>query len=108
MAALVTVCLCAALLVAGPVRPAAAVSAGEIEDAGLFFSGEGGDLQTAPLVHTDAYLKVTGIILRAQITQEFFNPSDDWVEGIYFFPLPETGAVDHLRMIVGTRIVDIR
>ncbi|HEY7532898.1 MAG TPA: marine proteobacterial sortase target protein, partial [Nitrospiraceae bacterium] len=31
---------------------------------------------------------------------------DDWAEGIYVFPLPDTAAVDHLRMKVGERIIE--
>jgi Ca-activated chloride channel homolog len=62
----------------------------------------------APLLKTDVKFSVTGVIARATLTQEFFNPSrvkDDWAEGIYVFPLPETAAVDHLRMKVGDRTI---
>ena len=45
---------------------------------------------------------MTGIIARTKVTQIFTNPSTDWVEGIYVFPLPEDAAVDTLRMKVGT------
>ena len=30
---------------------------------------------------------------------------DDWVEAIYVYPLPEGGAVDTLKMVIGDRIV---
>src|SRR5205823_4243048 len=42
---------------------------------------------------------------RAKITQIFRNPTKDWVEAIYVYPLPEGGAVDTLRMVIGDRIV---
>ena len=54
-------------------------------------------------------IAVTGIIARATVRQEFTNPNQkkgDWLEGIYVFPLPETAAVDHLRMHVGERIIE--
>ena len=54
-------------------------------------------------------IAVTGIIARATVRQEFTNPSKkkgDLLEGIYVFPLPETAAVDHLRMKVGERIIE--
>jgi Ca-activated chloride channel family protein len=35
----------------------------------------------------------------------FTNPSREWLEGIYIFPLPADGAVDTLRMKVGDRVI---
>src|SRR5262245_30252388 len=57
----------------------------------------------APVLGTTVELRVTGIIARAKVTQIFTNPSREWVEGIYIFPLPEDAAVDTLRMKVGDR-----
>jgi len=74
----------------------------------LFKSSDTGRYVPAPLVKTDVRFSITGIIVRANLTQEFVNPSrvkDDWAEGIYVFPLPETAAVDHLRMKVGDRTI---
>ncbi len=39
-------------------------------------------------------------------SRRFKNASEDWVEGIYVFPLPERAAVDHLRMKVGERVIE--
>ena len=74
----------------------------------LFKTHEVGRYKPAPLLKTDVRISVTGIIARTTLTQEFVNPSrlkDDWAEGIYVFPLPETAAVDHLRMKVGDRTI---
>jgi Ca-activated chloride channel family protein len=60
----------------------------------------------APLLATDVEMRVTGMVVRATVRQRFTNPSDAWAEGIYVFPLPEDGAVDHLRMQVGDRVVE--
>ena len=60
------------------------------------------------MLKTDVQIAVTGIIARTTLKQEFVNPSrekDNWAEGIYVFPLPETAAVDHLRMKVGDRTI---
>jgi Ca-activated chloride channel family protein len=70
----------------------------------LLFRSEAGD-EPAPRVHTDIDMTVSGIIARVQVTQQFQNPADRWVEGIYAFPLPENSAVNELRMQVGERIV---
>ena len=74
----------------------------------LFKTHEAGRYVPAPLLKTDVSISITGIIARTTLTQEFVNPSrvtDDWAEGIYVFPLPDTAAVDHLRMKVGDRTI---
>ncbi len=74
----------------------------------LFKTNEAGRFIPAPTLRTDVRISVTGMIARTTLTQEFTNPSheqDDWAEGIYVFPLPETAAVDHLRMTVGERTI---
>ena len=47
--------------------------------------------------------QVTGNVARVSVTQTFENPSDDWVEGLYVFPLSAGAAVDELEMLVGER-----
>ena len=60
----------------------------------------------APSLHTNVHISITGLIARTTVRQEFRNPGTDWAEGIYVFPLPETAAVDHLRMHIGERIIE--
>ena len=57
----------------------------------------------APQVSNDVDLHVTGMIARAKVEQVFENPSDEVVEAVYVFPLPETAAVDGLTLEVGER-----
>ncbi|MFH0302097.1 marine proteobacterial sortase target protein [Bradyrhizobium sp. 31Argb] len=54
---------------------------------------------------TDVDLTVSGPTVRARVTQIFRNPTKDWVEAVYVYPLPAGGAVDTLKMVVGDRIV---
>ena len=49
---------------------------------------------------------ITGLIARTIVRQTFENPGSEWAEGIYVFPLPETAAVDHLRMQVGDQTIE--
>lgn len=84
-------------------RPAAAQE-DEPRSGTLLFRSETGD-EPAPRVHTDIDMTVSGIIARVQVTQQFQNPGDRWVEGVYAFPLPENSAVDQLRMQVGERVI---
>ncbi|SPP63483.1 marine proteobacterial sortase target protein [Nitrospira lenta] len=75
----------------------------------LFKTAQPGRFLPAPTLKTDVRISVTGLIARATVSQEFLNPSlekDAWAEGVYVFPLPETAAVDHLRMKIGERIIE--
>src|SRR6185295_6819919 len=99
-------------------QPAESLSTGVIPTMGindvtegtlLFKTNQLGRYTPAPILKTDVQIAVTGIIARATVRQEFTNPSEkkgDWLEGLYVFPLPETAAVDHLRMHVGERIIE--
>ena len=60
----------------------------------------------APVLATEVELRVTGMVVRAVVRQHFTNPSGEWAEGVYVFPLPEDGAVDHLKMRVGDRVIE--
>jgi Ca-activated chloride channel family protein len=60
----------------------------------------------APLLATDVEMRVTGLVVRATVRQEFSNPSAEWAEGVYVFPLPEDAAVDRLKMRIGDRVVE--
>ncbi|MDH5640261.1 MAG: marine proteobacterial sortase target protein [Nitrospira sp.] len=74
----------------------------------LFKTNQPGQYIPAPVLKTDVQITVTGVIARARVTQEFTNPgttAGDWLEGIYVFPLPDSAAVDHLRMTVGERTI---
>ena len=54
----------------------------------LFRVADTDDLRLAPLVATEVSFEVGGIIARGTIRQTFANPTDQWLEGIYVFPLP--------------------
>lgn len=53
----------------------------------------------------DVDITVSGPTLRARVTQIFRNPTKDWVEATYVYPLPAGGAVDTLKMVVGDRVI---
>ncbi len=80
---------------------------GEMGSGGLLIRTEEG-LREAPLVETDVAIEVAGLIARTRVTQRFTNPTPDWVEGVYVFPLPDDAAVDALTMRVGERLIEGR
>ena len=59
----------------------------------------------APRLGIDIDLTVSGPTIRARVTQMFRNPTSDWVEAVYVYPLAEGGAVDTLKMVIGDRVV---
>jgi Ca-activated chloride channel family protein len=100
------------VLMAGDARGAeapglAAMKASEAGQGTLLFKADtAGETFAAPLLATNVVIKVSGLVARAQVKQTFRNPRDDWYEGVYVFPLPESSAVDRLRMTIGERIIE--
>lgn len=62
---------------------------------------------TMPAVRlgTDMDVTVSGQVLRVRVTQAFRNTSDKWMEATYLYPLPDDGAVDTMKMVVGQRVI---
>ncbi|KQW78904.1 hypothetical protein ASC65_15880 [Brevundimonas sp. Root1279] len=54
---------------------------------------------------TDMQVDVTGQTARVKVVQAFRNTGTEWVEATYLYPLPEDGAVDSLKMVVGQRVI---
>ncbi|MDF2997529.1 MAG: marine proteobacterial sortase target protein [Xanthobacteraceae bacterium] len=84
-------------------RPA---STGEMQSGALLMKRDGQETMfEAMRLGTDVDITVSGPTARARITQIFRNDGKDWVEGTYVYPLPEGGAVDTLKMVVGERVI---
>ncbi|BAV64839.1 marine proteobacterial sortase target protein [Sphingobium cloacae] len=54
---------------------------------------------------TDMDVTVSGQTARVRVTQAFRNSGNQWMEATYLYPLPEEGAVDSLKMVVGQRVI---
>jgi Ca-activated chloride channel family protein len=61
---------------------------------------------TATALNTDVNIAVNGLVARVSVMQEFENDGQEWVEGVYVFPLPDEAAVDHMRMYIGDRFIE--
>ena len=72
----------------------------------LFKTDRPGRYVKAPMVATDVKMDIAGPVIRTTLSQTFQNTSNEWVEGIYVFPLPENAAVDRLRIVVGGRLIE--
>jgi Ca-activated chloride channel homolog len=71
----------------------------------LFLKSDGDGYTEAVRLGIDVDLTVSGPTIRARVTQLFKNPTQDWVEATYVYPLPSDGAVDTLKMVVGDRVI---
>jgi Ca-activated chloride channel family protein len=60
----------------------------------------------ATRMNTEIDATVSGLVARVSVKQEFRNTGSNWVEGVYVFPLPDTAAVDRLRMHIGERFIE--
>src|SRR5580700_2654089 len=72
---------------------------------GTLLLRDGEQYVEAPRLATDIDITVSGPTSRARVTQIFNNPTANWVEAVYVNPLPDGGAVDTLKMVIGDRIV---
>ena len=77
----------------------------DVETGTLLLEDGSNRFHPAPVLETVVDIRVTGLIARTKVTQYFMNPSSEWIEGIYVFPLPEMSAVDTLKMIIGERTI---
>src|SRR6266850_3886485 len=93
------------LLVLG-VMPARADARRFTEETLLWRTAQQETAVPAPVLATEVELRVTGMVVRAVVRQHFTNPSGEWAEGVYVFPLPEDAAVDHLKMRIGDRVIE--
>lgn len=66
---------------------------------------ESGKFVAAPLLNQNVEISISGMVANAKIKQNFENPSSEWVEAVYAFPLPDESAVKNLRMVIGERII---
>jgi Ca-activated chloride channel homolog len=68
-------------------------------------SSAGAPVAEALRLGTHMHVQVTGNVARVRVEQEFSNTGEDWVEGLYVFPLAKDGAVDELLMHIGDRTI---
>ena len=99
----VTLIAAAALLVGrvaadGPPRPGNA-GGGE-----MYRRSEEG-FERLPLLELDVAIEVTGIVSHGVLKQRFHNPTNETIEAVYVFPLPERAAVHAMEVQLGDRII---
>lgn len=61
-----------------------------------------------PLEHTHVSARLTGFVAEVEVTQTYRNPNPRPIEAVYVFPLPENSAVNHMRMVIGRRVIEAK
>ena len=62
--------------------------------------------RVSTLLNTEVDMKISGLVARVTVRQEFRNEGEEWAEGVYVFPLPDKAAVDHMRLYIGDRFIE--
>ena len=91
--ALVSLALIVSFLPAAPGRAAAHRPSGVTEGTLWWRTVDREAPVPAPLLGTDVDIRVTGVVARALVHQSFTNPSRQWVEGVYVFPVPAPASI---------------
>ena len=81
------------------------VAPNKMQSGSLLLRMENG-YSVATLLNTEVDMNISGLVARVSVRQEFRNTSQDWVEGIYVFPLPDKAAVDRMRLHIGERFIE--
>src|SRR5215475_5235756 len=84
--------------------PLAAIKPADARTGSLLLKTDDG-YADATRLGIDVDITVSGPTVRARVTQVFRNPTSDWMEATYVYPLPPGGAVDTLKMVVGDRVI---
>ncbi len=84
---------------------AEAESRGEEPGSGAleFLDAKGQPTGLATVMNTEYEVDVSGLIADVRLTQTFENPSREWREAMYVFPLPEKATVYGFTMMAGER-----
>lgn len=78
----------------------------EAESGSMIFKFPGMPSIMQMALDTKVQMDITGNINRVTVEQSFTNPSNQWTEGVYVFPLPKDSAVDQLRMYIDDRVIE--
>lgn len=62
-------------------------------------------IRILPLKHTEVKAAISGFVAEVSVTQVFGNPSEDPIEAVYVFPLPENAAVNEMTLTVADRLI---
>jgi Ca-activated chloride channel family protein len=71
----------------------------------LYRSPVSGRYESVPLIHTDAFVDIRGLVAAATVTQQYANSTAEPIEAVYVFPLPHDAAVYDMEIHIGNRVI---
>ncbi len=77
----------------------------QLQSGALLFAVQGG-YRLGTRLNTEVDIAANGLVARVSLKQTFRNDGQQWVEGVYVFPLPDNSAVDHMRLHIGDRFIE--
>jgi Ca-activated chloride channel family protein len=97
----------AGLIAQEQLEPKPTVGLGDVGQGSLLFKTETpGRYIPAPVQSTEVEIAVRGLVAEATLRQSFHNPGDEWLEGVYVFPMPQNAAVHAMRLEIGERVIE--
>jgi len=77
----------------------------QLQSGGLLLRMQQGYI-VATKLNTEINIEANGLVGRVSVKQTFRNDGQQWVEGVYVFPLPDNAAVDRMRLHIGERFIE--
>ena len=88
-------------------EPETTIGLGDVGQGSLLFqTSTPGRFVSAPVQSTEVEIAVHGLVVETIVRQSFTNPGDEWLEGVYVFPLPQKAAVHAMRLEIGERVIE--
>jgi Ca-activated chloride channel family protein len=88
-------------------EPEPTIGLGDVGQGSLLLATDApGRFVPAPVQSTEVEIAVRGLVVEAEVRQSFHNPEDEWLEGVYVFPLPPNAAVHAMRLEIGERVIE--
>ncbi|MFH1436694.1 MAG: VIT domain-containing protein [Pseudomonadota bacterium] len=78
----------------------------EARSSNFFGTTKGGETAGFVLKETQVFTEITGNTAHTEVMQTYANPFSEPIEGIYFFPLPESSAINRMVMLIGSRVIE--
>ncbi|MCE2030314.1 marine proteobacterial sortase target protein [Sessilibacter corallicola] len=97
------IALIALLLVLAPKIANASAFEQSTGSGDLLFNGAGKNNQPALHLKSEVSVDISGMIATTRLQQTFKNPTNDWLEGTYVFPLPDNASVTDMTIIISDR-----
>lgn len=101
-------CLFSLLLIIGFILYSSKLYASDFEQltSSKLYLGSGNALTEAITLNSKVHFDIDGPVITTEFTQSFYNQTEDVLVGTYAFPLPINAAVNHLKVVIGERIIE--